>query len=94
MNSLFETVMLICFGISWPISLIKHYKAKTAKGMSLMFILLIITGYISGIAAKLISHSFSGLVATVYMLNVTMVVLDLAVYFINRHKDHINTHTI
>ena len=92
--NIMETLMVICFGLSWPLNISKAWKAKTAKGMSLMFILLIITGYISGIAAKLISHSFSGLVATVYMLNVTMVVLDLAVYFINRHKDHINTHTI
>lgn len=88
MNGIFETVMLICFGISWPISLIKHYKSKTTKGMSVTFILLIIVGYISGITAKLISNTFSGLVAAVYILNLTMVSLDLAVFFINRRKDH------
>ena len=55
MGSILETVMLICFGFSWPLNVIKAYKAKTAKGTSLPFILLIITGYIAGIAAKVIT---------------------------------------
>ena len=55
MSGIFETVMLVCFGLSWPLNVIKAYKARTAKGTSLPFILLIITGYIAGITAKLIS---------------------------------------
>ena len=53
-TELLETVMLVCFGISWPVSLIRNVRARTAKGMSLGFILLIIAGYIAGIAAKII----------------------------------------
>ena len=43
MGSLFETLMLVCFGLSWPINMMKAYKARTAKGTSLPFLLLIIT---------------------------------------------------
>ena len=59
MGSLFETIMLICFGLSWPINVVKAYKARTAKGTSLPFLLLIITGYIGGIAAKVINGQFN-----------------------------------
>ena len=55
MGSILETFMLICFGFSWPLNVIKAYKAKTTKGTSLPFIILIIAGYIAGISAKLIN---------------------------------------
>ena len=44
--SILETIMLVCFGLSWPLNVVKAYRARTAKGMSLPFILLIISGYI------------------------------------------------
>ena len=59
MGSLFETLMLVCFGLSWPINMMKAYKARTAKGTSLPFLLLIITGYLGGIAAKIISGNIN-----------------------------------
>ena len=55
MGSILETVMLVCFGFSWPLNVMKAYKAKTAKGTSLPFILLIVAGYIAGITAKVIT---------------------------------------
>ncbi len=50
-----QHMMLVCFGFSWPLNVIKAYKARTARGASLPFILLIITGYIAGICAKLMT---------------------------------------
>ena len=50
-----EAVMLVCFGCSWPMNLVKNYRAKSAKAMSMGFILLIITGYAAGIIAKIFS---------------------------------------
>lgn len=79
MGSIFESIMLICFGISWPLNVIKAFKAKTAKGMSLPFILLIIIGYIAGITAKLITHQVN-YVLIVYLLNLAIVSLNIAVY--------------
>ena len=86
MAEILETIMLICFGFSWPMNLIKNYKAGTAKNMSLPFIILIITGYVAGIAAKLIAHRINYVLA-VYILNLIMVSGNLVVYFINKKKD-------
>ncbi len=86
MAQILEASMLVCFGLSWPINLIKNIKAQTAKSMSLKFILLIITGYIAGIAAKFINHQIT-YVLIIYILNLAIVSVNLAVYFINKHKD-------
>ena len=89
MSSILETIMLICFGLSWPINLMKAYKARTAKGSSLFFILLIITGYIAGILAKLVSGQIN-YVLIAYVFNLVMVSLNLLVYFRNTSLDKKN----
>lgn len=86
MSEILESVMLICFGLSWPMSLIKNIKAKSAKNMSLKFILLIIAGYIAGISAKIIKGS-SSYVLAVYILNLVIVSANVLVYFINKKYD-------
>ena len=89
MTEFLESIMLICFGFSWPISVRKNLKAKTAQTMSLNFILLIIFGYIAGICAKIYSHKFN-YVLIVYFFNLLMVSLNLVIYFRNRHYDKIS----
>lgn len=86
MPELLETLMLVCFGISWPVSLIKNIKAGTAKNMSLQFNLLIIFGYVAGITAKLMNGN-TGYVLVAYLINLAAVSANVAVYFINRKKD-------
>lgn len=86
MGSILETIMLVCFGFSWPLNVIKAYKAKTAKGMSLPFILLIISGYIAGISAKFITGQIS-YVLIAYILNLAIVTLNVVVYFRNVSLD-------
>ncbi len=86
MGSIFETVMLVCFGLSWPINVIKAYKARTAKSTSLPFLLLIITGYLGGIAAKVISGNIN-YVFIVYLVNLAIVLLNLVVYIRNVSLD-------
>ena len=86
MGAILETVMLVCFGFSWPLNVIKAYKAKTAKGTSLPFVLLIITGYLSGISAKLISGQIN-YVLIAYILNLAIVSLNIVVYFRNVSLD-------
>lgn len=87
MGSILETAMLVCFGFSWPLNVIKAYKAKTAKGTSLPFILLIITGYIAGITAKLISGQIN-YVLIAYVVNLAIVSLNVIVYFRNVSLDN------
>ena len=86
MGSILETIMLVCFGFSWPLNVIKAYRAKTAKGTSLPFILLIITGYIAGISSKLISEQIN-YVLIAYILNLAIVSLNVIVYFRNVSLD-------
>lgn len=83
---LLEASMLICFGFSWPLNVIKAYKARTAKGSSLAFIILIISGYVAGISAKFINHQIN-YVLGVYFLNLLIVSANVAVYVRNRSLD-------
>ncbi len=86
MAELLETTMRVCFGFSWPLSVMKNIKSGTAKSMSLPFILLIITGYVAGICAKLLSGKINHVLA-VYLANFIFVSVNLAVFFINRRHD-------
>ena len=82
MGSIFETIMLVCFGFSWPLNVIKAYRARTAKGSSLPFIILIITGYIAGISAKIISGQIN-YVLVAYIFNLAIVLVNLGIYVRN-----------
>lgn len=86
MSSIFETIMLVCFGLSWPINVIKAYKARTAKATSLPFILLIFAGYIAGTSAKVMSGQINYVFA-VYLINLAIVLLNIVVYFRNAALD-------
>ena len=82
-----ETIMLICFGFSWPIYVVKNIKAKSTKSMNLPFILLILFGYIAGIVGKILIGNIS-YVLVVYLINLLSVSLNLIVYFINLRYNH------
>ena len=86
MQNILETIMLICFGLSWPINLIKAVRARTAKSISLPFYLLITVGYIAGIAAKFIGGNIN-YVLIAYFINIIFVILNIAVYFRNKKFD-------
>ena len=55
--TLCETVMIVCFGLSWPLSVYKSWKSRTAKGKSLQFEIFIWIGYIFGIAKNFIKFA-------------------------------------
>lgn len=93
MSEILEMVMIISFGFSWPMNVVKSYKARTAKGKSLLFICLIIFGYIAGIISKFLNEAYMAqfdqkwYVLVVYILNLLMVSADLVLYFRNRALD-------
>ena len=82
-----EILMLISFGFSWPFNAIKSYKARTAKGKSIQFLVLILFGYVCGIISKLTAPSFKWYVMFFYVLNFCMVFIDFLLYFRNRKLD-------
>lgn len=85
MKEIFEFAMLICFGLSWPISVWKSLKSRSTEGKSPVFMIAIIIGYISGIIGKLIGGQ-TGYVLIIYCFNLAVVSFDLCLYFINRHS--------
>ncbi|MBK5253049.1 MAG: hypothetical protein JJE03_01040 [Peptostreptococcaceae bacterium] len=86
MSQIFETAMLLCFGASWPLALVKNYKARTAKAISLPFLTLITFGYICGISAKIADGNYT-YVFWVYIFNITLLILNLMVYARNSNLD-------
>lgn len=96
MSEIFEIVMLLCFGASWPLNAIKSYKARTTKGKSLPFLCLILTGYVAGIISKFSNPTYMANISTkwyllgVYFLNLIMVSIDFALYFRNLSLDKKN----
>lgn len=83
MGQIFEVGMLVCFGISWPISVFKSLRSKSASGKSLLFTVVIIIGYIFGIANKIYTHSIT-YVFWLYIFNIIAVSADLIISVINR----------
>ena len=89
MSEILEIGMLLAFGASWPLNVLKSLKAKTTKGKSLAFLMLILSGYVCGITSKLTNAAYMAsfsdkwYVLCVYVLNFIMVAADLAVYVYN-----------
>ena len=86
MSALAESFMLLCFGVSWPVSVYKSYKSHTAAGKSLVFMVVIVIGYLFGIAGKLASGNVTYVLA-LYGVNIAMVSTDILLYFRNRRYD-------
>lgn len=86
-----EALMVISFGVSWPMSILKSYRSRTTKGKSLFFLTLILFGYGCGIAWKLVDWKFNHnqltYVSFFYVLNFVMVFTDLCIYFKNLKLD-------
>ena len=93
MAELFEIMMIVSFGASWPLNVIKSYKAQTTKGKSLAFLYLIFFGYIAGITSKLVNSEYmmnihqKWYVLFFYVLNFLMVGADLILYYRNKRID-------
>lgn len=86
MTHFFEALMLIAFGLSWPISIIKTLRIKKVMGKSPLFMTLIIGGYLCGIIDKMINHNITPVI-WLYLLNTIMVAFDLGLYFYYTKKN-------
>jgi len=86
MAQVFEVLMLVCFGLSWPFNIVKSYRSRTARGKSVGFEILILLGYLLGITGKFISGNVT-YVVVVYILDILMVGTDLALTIRNKILD-------
>lgn len=96
MAEVFEVIMIVSFGISWPLNVLKSWRARTTKGKSLSFLCLILFGYIAGIIGKLVNPIYmenigeKWYVLFFYGLNLTMVTIDFFLFFRNKYLDTLN----
>ena len=96
MAEILEIVMIVSFGASWPMNVIKSYRARTTKGKSLGFLLLILFGYVAGIASKLVNETYMANISEkwyvlfFYVLNFIMVFVDFMLYIRNARLDREN----
>lgn len=86
MGEFFEVLMIVSFGASWPFNVLKSYRAGTAKGKSLAFLVIIFFGYLFGITGKFLTGNIN-YVLIFYVINTIMVGADILLYFRNLRYD-------
>lgn len=82
--SVFEAIMMVCFGVSWPLSIYRTYRVKNPVGKSVAFLWLIIVGYLAGILHKIFGRM--DWVICLYALNAAMVSADLFLVYYYRAR--------
>lgn len=90
MSEILEIMMVVSFGMSWPMNVMKSYRARSTKGKSLWFLILVFFGYICGIVSKLTAEHYKWYVLFFYVLNFAMVGLDLLIYWRNYRLEKFN----
>ena len=84
---IFEALMIIFFGLSWPMNILKSWKARTAKGKSILFLFFVFFGYLFGITAKIVVFNKLNYVLIFYIINAIMVFFDIILYYRNCKLD-------
>ena len=96
MLDLLEAIMILAWGLSWPVNIYKSVKTRTARGKSLTFEVIIWIGYAIGILRKFIQialgEEIDGLFIlsfVFYWLNIVLITVDISLWFRNRKLDRI-----
>ena len=88
-----EVMMLIMFGSSWPFNIAKSIRSRSTKGKSVMFEIIVITGYTFGLCGKIATYCATGVMPLsfwFYIADITMVAIDVCLYFRNRKYEKAN----
>jgi lipopolysaccharide export LptBFGC system permease protein LptF len=83
---IFEAGMLVCFGASWPINILKSIRSKSTRGKSLLFMYVILIGYVCGITGKLV-YDHDVLLIVLYAVNFVMVAIDICLFYRNKRLE-------
>ena len=87
LSKVLETIMLVCFGAAWPMSIAKSWKTRTTRGKSLSFLITVLVGYVAGLAKVMLTEGWGSFLMIPYGLNFFMVSIDAVLYFRNRQLD-------
>jgi hypothetical protein len=79
--SIFEIIMLVCFGAAWPFSIYKSYTSRKNTGKSVIFLVIVLVGYMAGALHKIFYNL--DFVIYLYILNGMLVIVDIALYYRN-----------
>ena len=80
----FEAMMMICFGVSWPVAIAKTLRTRNVAGMSLFFLVVVEMGYFAGILSKLLGRL--DWVVALYCMNLAFVGFEIFLYFRFRRR--------
>lgn len=83
--SVFEVLMIVCFGFAWPVNVYNSLHTHSTKGKNLLFLFMIVLAYVFGILHKLTFSRDPAL--WFYLFNAAMVLADVALYFHNRRRE-------
>ena len=76
--------MLVCFGFSWPVAIVKTWRSRRTEGKSLAFLVLVLSGYAFGVLAKFLraeaAQSDLEWVTALYVLNALFVSVDIGLF--------------
>jgi hypothetical protein len=75
-RTIFEAIMLVCFGTAWPFSIWRLWKTKVSRGKSMWFLCIVLTGYASGVIHKVLNCL--DYVTILYVMNALLVSIDIA----------------
>lgn len=81
-----ETLMLLGFASAWPFNIIRAYRARTAAGTSLYFMLVIEFAYVCGMLSKIVADNVTYVFAF-YVLDFALVAVAIGLYFRNKRLD-------
>ena len=83
--SIFEALMLLSFGAAWPVQIYKSYTSKKTAGKSVMFLYIVVFGYLCGITHKILYSR--DIVMILYIINLLMVSTDILLYYRNKRYE-------
>ena len=92
LSDILETIMIICFGVSWPLNVLRSYRSRCTGGKSVLFDFFILVGYLCGVVSKILSHTYN-LAFYFYFPNIIMVTSDILIYFRNRRIEREAAHS-
>lgn len=86
LGNIFEIIMLLGFAAAWPLNITRAYRARTAAGTSLGFMVVIEVAYVCGMLSKIVTDNVTYVLAF-YILDFALVFTAICVYARNRNID-------